>query len=116
MWAALFHDLAESVTGDLPAVTKWENTDLADQLEELEDKFACDTDTAVPLSGEELLLLSVADKLELVLFCTEQMLLGNKNAEAIRIRGIIYCHHQQLTDDQFNRMQNFIRVCANECK
>lgn len=78
MKAALFHDLAEQVTGDSPAMAKWGNNGLEEVLNKMEIEFNVYHELYVPLSPKENLILSYADVLELCFFCLEELQLGNK--------------------------------------
>lgn len=117
MWAALFHDLAESVTGDIPAQAKWASEELNGVISDWETEWHGDHGSWVKLRDDEQLLLSIADKLELVLFCTEQMMLGNRHMEVIRDRGIQFCHENLSGLDAEVRtcIYNFIERCQDEC-
>jgi 5'-deoxynucleotidase YfbR-like HD superfamily hydrolase len=90
MWATLFHDLGESVTGDVPANAKWANGKLTELLETWENEFHIDNGTYISLTVEEQKLLNLADKLELAVFCTEQINMGNVSMKEIRSRGLVY--------------------------
>lgn len=117
MWAALFHDLAESVTGDIPAQAKWGSYALNCAVIDLEVNWNTNHNSCIVLTNEEELILSIADKLELVLFCTEQMMLGNRHMEVIRDRGIQFCHENLSGLDAEVRtcIYNFIERCQDEC-
>lgn len=88
--AGLFHDLAESYTGDMPAPTKRANPKIAEKLERLERKREVELGISYELSAHEQLLLKVADAAELVLFCHREANLGNAYAVDIRARGVEY--------------------------
>lgn len=68
MMAALTHDLAECVTGDVPATTKWKYPGLTHLLREVEKKVEQElyvAENLEALSAEQQLILQWADKLEL---------------------------------------------------
>lgn len=88
--AALFHDLAEVSTGDVPATTKWRSPELKGTLEDLEQCFNKKHGLCVKLTEEEELALKYADMLELVYFCSDQIKLGNSNMRPVLARGISY--------------------------
>jgi 5'-deoxynucleotidase YfbR-like HD superfamily hydrolase len=67
--AALYHDLAESVTGDVPAPTKWENPELGLALSHIERRFEEKFEISVTLVGIERQILKWADALELYCYC-----------------------------------------------
>lgn len=81
--ACLRHDLAESVTGDVPATAKWRNPDLNFALHVAEARFEEDNDLHVELTGEEEAVLKWADALECLYFCVDQLLLGNRHARVV---------------------------------
>ena len=120
--AALFHDLAESVTGDVPATTKWYDPELAEQLDRIEIEWEKEQGIPMDLSTKDWLLLAVADKLELVAYCTEQLMLGNQNVRLIRATGADYCESTAHTlkehyrFDITERVHEFIERCHDECK
>lgn len=78
--AAIFHDLAETVTGDMPATAKWANPAMADALSALEFSFDLQNGLAQELSNQEVDLLKWADALELMLHCKAEISMGNVTA------------------------------------
>jgi len=115
--AALFHDLSEVYTGDLPATTKWANLMLADLIEDLEMQWSVNNGCYVTQCEEEEMVLRVADKLELVWFCTEQMKMGNGSLREVRQKGIDYCTRVGFASpDIEQRVLDLIKECENECK
>lgn len=77
--AALYHDLPECVTGDVPATAKWRSKELADALDFAETEFHVDNGTGVDLSPEENLVLKAADLLDLGFYCIDELMYGNKH-------------------------------------
>ncbi len=121
--AALFHDLAESVTGDIPATTKWCIPELAEQIDRIEIDWEQEHGIrSTNLTIAESFLLIIADKLELVAYCTEQMMLGNQNMKVIRAIGSNYCAERAHTlreyygVDVIELVDEFIERCHDECK
>ena len=88
--AALYHDLPELITGDIPATAKWKSEALSLALTEVEQRFEKDFDLSVEISDSEKLLLKWADMYELVQYCFDQLRLGNRNMLLIADRGIGY--------------------------
>ena len=79
---ALRHDIPEVVTGDIPANVKWANPDLEKALDEREKSFLKDMGWisehgGVPSWGRENLYIQLADRIELLFYCLEQMYMGN---------------------------------------
>jgi 5'-deoxynucleotidase YfbR-like HD superfamily hydrolase len=76
--AALFHDLAESYTGDVPANVKWASPTIKAELERLEGEFEKEHHLYLPLRPEDEKILKWADALELMWYCVDEMNLGNR--------------------------------------
>ena len=81
--AALFHDMAELETGDIPAPVKWTNPDLKNILEDMEAEFNEYWGINWKLSPYEQLTLKWADMLELLLKSIEEYIMGNKEAHLL---------------------------------
>lgn len=90
MKAALYHDLPELITGDVPATAKWKSEALSQALTEVEQRFEKDFNLSVEISDSEKLLLKWADMYELVQYCFDQLRLGNRNMLLIADRGVDY--------------------------
>lgn len=116
---ALYHDLGEVITGDIPAKAKWNHPNLEEVLEEVEHQFFGELCINEPFDRYELELLTIADKLELILFATEQMQLGNSTMRVIRQRGSNYLRNYKFKfvgEDIISAMESFIERCRNECE
>ena len=76
---ALRHDVPETKTGDIPAILKWSNDDMAEILEQIEDRFmekmGWENESSLSLSEE--LAFALADRIELLFYCLEQVYMGN---------------------------------------
>lgn len=90
MRAALFHDLPEHKTGDIPATAKWGSPGLKSLLDSLENDVITDYGIEVDISEVEKIVLKYADILELVMYCIDQMNLGNRNAKVVANRGLVF--------------------------
>jgi 5'-deoxynucleotidase YfbR-like HD superfamily hydrolase len=102
--AALYHDLAETSTGDIPATTKWRSPLLKQKLEIMEQMFDQRHGLTVELLEYEKVILKVADAMELGFYCVDQLMYGNKHVVPMyrNIVGFLETiHHQK--DVQFNR-------------
>lgn len=88
--AALYHDLAESVTGDVPATAKWSFPNLSDVLDSLEEKFNQDHDLVVDLTPQEGALLKWADMLEFVMYTASEIKMGNQYMKTYHQKGIAH--------------------------
>lgn len=105
--AALAHDLAESVTGDVPATAKWMSPSLGRELESLEQRFNLEHDIFPDLTPLELRILKWADMAELVMYCEQEIRMGNQSIAPIWLRGLDYLKQNGAPCDQaesfFNR-------------
>lgn len=92
--AALYHDLAEVATGDLPAPVKWDNAGLKAMVEHVEARYERKMGLDMELSEGERHILKWADMFELVLWCWEEYQLGNTYALEIMWRGVHFLQHE----------------------
>lgn len=77
--AAVVHDLAECVVGDIPAPTKREfNAGAREQLASMEDRLLEVHGLDFDLNAQEWMLIKVADYLDGLSFCVEESLRGNR--------------------------------------
>lgn len=81
--AALFHDLAEKLSGDLPAPVKWDYPDMAKFLDRLSEDVEAALGINVFLSPREKVILKIADYLDAMFYCYEQRKRGNRYADPI---------------------------------
>ena len=88
--SALWHDVAEAHTGDMPATTKWANPVLAAALAEVEARANTDLGLDVELSEDDTRMLKFADMAELILSCMQEYELGN--VEGLRIAKLGVSH------------------------
>lgn len=111
---ALYHDVAEYDTGDVPAQAKWANPKLGLALGDLER--AIEEKLEIQPNSDNHPLLKAADLLELLWYCFEETRMGNKNTKDIFYRGYtalqntintIVCHRMTLYN---------IRYMAEELK
>jgi 5'-deoxynucleotidase YfbR-like HD superfamily hydrolase len=82
--AALYHDLAEQVTGDIPATAKWRSKALKDASKDLEARVI----KQVPLTHDERHILKQADMLDLCFKVLEELKMGNTTVLEIGHRGV----------------------------
>jgi 5'-deoxynucleotidase YfbR-like HD superfamily hydrolase len=87
---ALYHDVAERETGDIPAQFKRSSSLLMSLLDELTENVEDDLGIACKLTKEEECFLRAADILELLWYCLEQRQLGNTTLDDIWERGVAY--------------------------
>jgi len=113
--AALYHDLPEVYTGDIPATAKWASPVLVNSLKLLEDVFDEHHDLRVNLSEDDKRLLKFADMAELVMYSLDQLRLGNRNMLDIAERGVRYLEEMQyvsapaviMMNDLVNQVESF---------
>jgi len=78
----LRHDVPEVVTGDIPANVKWDNPEIEEALQRREKRFLKDMGwqqehKGAPSYDRENLYIRIADRVELLFFCFEQIYMGN---------------------------------------
>lgn len=88
--AALTHDLPEIVTGDIPATAKWAHPELGRIENEISAKFRSENGIQCILSSTETDILKWADMMELVLWCIEDVQMGNAYAAEVVERGLAF--------------------------
>ncbi len=87
--AALTHDLAESVTGDIPAPMKWKSQRLREALREQEAIFEIDKGIAFGLTTKEQAILEWSDFFELCLYLQHQGRMGAVPAQEMLVRAMV---------------------------
>jgi 5'-deoxynucleotidase YfbR-like HD superfamily hydrolase len=88
--AALYHDLSEAVTGDIPSPAKREYG-IGEQVEELEKRLMSEAGLRFPyLSKQDSRVLKLADIAQGALFCAREVELGNRKMSLIYARYISY--------------------------
>lgn len=92
--AALYHDLAEQYTGDVPATAKWQSPRLAKALKRLE-QFHFPYEAS--LTPYETKLLKQADMLDLCFKSLEEIHMGNFPMEAVLERGLTWLRENEPT-------------------
>lgn len=86
--AALWHDLSECHTGDTPATAKWASPSLREELHKMGSAFDESHGIRAALSVEEYATLKWCDMMDLVLWCMEEVHMGNRNAIKIANNGL----------------------------
>lgn len=96
LMAALDHDLAEWIAGDIPAPTKRElGTEWRREFNEYEDRLTAGHGLYHALSPEDQRVLKLADAAEGCLHCIEERLLGNQTIPAVFYEFWKYCTDEQ---------------------
>lgn len=98
--AALYHDLSEQFTGDVPKTTKWYSKDLSNALELIERTWYMYFDCfchEYRLAPEERNVFAWADLLDLMLACYTEYIAGNQHIVDVIDRCYRYlCHDDGL--------------------
>lgn len=94
--AALYHDLAEHQTGDIPSPAKREYG-IGDQVAALEHRLMKAAGLSFPyLDPDEERILKLADIAHGALFCVREMSLGNRRMRSVYDRYMSYAHQMLL--------------------
>ena len=105
--AALTHDAAEYVTGDIPAPVKWVHPNIKETLESIEVLVSHEWGIQYQLSREEKLVLGAADKLEGMCYCVQQLKQGNRSARRP------YRKWRKAIEEMARGEENFLRDSTN---
>lgn len=96
--AALLHDLAEHVTGDIPSPAKREYG-IGDQVNALESALLRSVGLALPsLHPDEQRTLKLADIFQGMLFCAREISLGNSRMRDVFNNYVSYAEAMQPVD------------------
>lgn len=94
--AALLHDLAEHITGDLPSPSK-RAYGIGEQVSALEDKLLTEAGLSMPsMTPAERRTLKLADIAQGALFCSREIALGNTKLRLVFDRYMSYAHEMIL--------------------
>jgi 5'-deoxynucleotidase YfbR-like HD superfamily hydrolase len=111
--AALYHDLAEQVVGDIPSPAK-RQSGLGQHLDKLELAIIENAGIENPaLTDEEARILKLADIAQGALFCAREIQLGNVRLIPVFTRYIVYASEKNL-EGREAYLFNAIREIANE--
>jgi 5'-deoxynucleotidase YfbR-like HD superfamily hydrolase len=92
LMAALLHDLAEQVTGDIPSPAK-RQFGINDQVSAMEAKILRSVGIDFPLlTMEETRTLKLADLAQGAMFCARELTLGNSRMRSVFDRYCSYAH------------------------
>ena len=94
--AALFHDIAEQVTGDSPFTSKRAFPLLKSAIEAAEEVWEKDNGFHVELNKRDKDLLKTADMMQLLWRCKLQRDLGNKNMDRVFANGVNFLNSHPL--------------------
>ena len=112
--AALTHDLAELVTGDLPATFKWVLEPAAhDHIKDVEKEFNATHGWDIALTPDEQHLLKWCDMMELVQWAMEELDMGNKLIIPVINNGLDYLrdmgHPNRIAQEIYNEYEEAFR-------
>lgn len=77
LMAGLSHDLAEQTVGDVPAPAK-RSLGIGEELNALEDKILADAGFGFTISDREQRILKLADNLDGLMYCAQELRMGNR--------------------------------------
>lgn len=80
---ALWHDVAEIETGDIPATAKWRWPSLQKAIKDIEKEMNRRIPLLSEISDEEKALIKVCDRLESMIHCVREKKLGNTGLDQI---------------------------------
>jgi len=89
--AALYHDIAEAITGDIPATAKWDFPALSGNLYAAEAEIAEAAGADFDLPLELAPVLKFADMMSLMYKAKMEVLSGNQGFIPIYENGLRYC-------------------------
>lgn len=113
--AALYHDLAEQHTGDIPSPAKREYG-IGDQVAALEKRIISEAGLLWPtLTPEDERTLKMADLAHGALSCAREMSLGNSRIRAVFDRFIEYAQNMRPVGREID-LFNAIEDIADECE
>ena len=111
---ALRHDVPEIVTGDVPANVKWQHPGLQDTLEWIEEGFLerMGWPTDLKDQHEEKTYIRIADRVELLFYCLEQIYMGNLLLMDVfeNVRGKLNDDLLELNPSQAVDVQEYIKA------
>lgn len=112
--AALFHDLSEHQTGDIPSPAK-RQYGIGEQVEKLELQLMLEAGVNFPeLTPRDARTLKLADIAHGALFCLREINLGNRRMRVVYDTYISYAHKFRLVGlekDLFNLIEEMSREC-----
>lgn len=111
LMAALFHDLAEHQTGDIPSPAK-RQFGIGDKVDELEHRLMRAAGIVMPeLSPDDARTVKLADLAQGALFCVREISLGNSRMRAVLDRYLAYAQEMILVGRE-RELFNIIKELA----
>jgi 5'-deoxynucleotidase YfbR-like HD superfamily hydrolase len=113
LMAALFHDLSEQKTGDIPSPAK-RIYGIGEQVSSLERELMLEAGIGFPdLPPQDARILKLADIAHGALFCVREMSLGNSRMRLVYMRYMTYAYEMNLVDRE-NVVFGMIEDMADE--
>lgn len=111
--AAMYHDVSEYITGDIPQPFKVACPEVHKALNDFEETYERKqklNQANLDISPEERKVLKVADLLEYLFFCFEEVSMGNSlySSSPNRVIGIIEKEYVLLEDDETKLRVRFV--------
>jgi 5'-deoxynucleotidase YfbR-like HD superfamily hydrolase len=110
--AALYHDVPELVTGDTPAPFKWSKPELAATLHDFEERFLHEYEWHHELTESEKRMLGIADTFDMILYCQEQIEMGNSTFMMVYQRGMAHLIHTYQGTEEIKPLIDLIEGLA----
>lgn len=111
LMAALFHDLAEHQTGDIPSPAK-RQFGIGDKVDELEQRLMRAAGIVMPeLTPDDARTVKLADLAQGALFCVREISLGNSRMRAVLDRYLAYAQEMILVGRE-RELFNIIKEIA----
>lgn len=107
MLAIMLHDYPERWSGDMPSITKVEDPELSKRVTRIEARIAKKMGWDIELEDWERLWIKALDKLEMYLWCQDQLALGNQNV--LTIIGVLaaWFSHNQVPMEVVDFIKNY---------
>lgn len=116
LMAALSHDIAEHMTGDIPAPAK-RRMDISNQFNAEETACTHAAGIILPtLNTADKRCLKMADTMDLLLFCTRELALGNNDMIAVYYRGMNYIKELAPFNKKEQELINLIGERYEQCE
>jgi len=106
--AALYHDVAEAILGDVPATAKWDYPTFANAIAEAEAEIEKEMGFTFMLTTEQKARLKMCDMLELVLYSFEQIKMGNHNFAVVFENGVKYLYKNFEHSSDFRHIKTIL--------
>lgn len=113
LMAALAHDLAEHMVGDIPAPAKRE-LGIGEQLNSLEDKLLKAAKLDFEITEEEKRVLKLADCAQGAMFCIRERSLGNRGVDVVFGRYMSYIGERITLDEAENNLVEILNELWKE--